>query len=93
MQATEDQASLIVSEMSPATGPDQIGVYHPEHQPDYNATVDHATSSYSPIPKRVMDGSEPGETLAAAVLSGAPIDLQARQVRYVISCAWRKPHS
>jgi hypothetical protein len=29
-----------------------------------------------------MDGSEPGETLAAAVVSGAPIDLQARTVRY-----------
>jgi hypothetical protein len=30
-----------------------------------------------------MDGSEPGEIVAAAVLSGAPVDLQARQVRYV----------
>jgi NADH dehydrogenase (ubiquinone) Fe-S protein 4 len=31
-----------------------------------------------------MDGSEPGESLAAAVLSGAPTDLQARTVRYVL---------
>ncbi len=31
-----------------------------------------------------MDGSEPGEIVAAAVLSGAPVDLQARQVRYVM---------
>ena len=30
-----------------------------------------------------MDGSEPGDVVAAAVLSGAPIDLQARCVRYV----------
>jgi len=30
-----------------------------------------------------MDGSEPGETVAAAVLSGAPVDLQARTVRYI----------
>lgn len=29
-----------------------------------------------------MDGSEPGETLPAAVLSGAPVDLQARTVRW-----------
>ena len=29
-----------------------------------------------------MDGSEPGGVLAAAVLSGAPTDLQARTVRY-----------
>lgn len=38
--------------------------------------------NFSPIPKRVMDGSEPGESVAAAVLSGAPVDLQARTVRY-----------
>ncbi|PGH26854.1 hypothetical protein AJ80_01435 [Polytolypa hystricis UAMH7299] len=51
------------------------------HQPDYNATVDQGTSNFSPVPKRVMDGSEPGGVLAAAVLSGAPTDLQARTVR------------
>lgn len=42
-------------------------------------------SPFSPIPKRVMDGSEPGESVAAAVLSGAPIELQARTVRYILS--------
>jgi NADH dehydrogenase (ubiquinone) Fe-S protein 4 len=31
-----------------------------------------------------MDGSEPGDSLPAAVLSGAPTDLQARTVRYVL---------
>lgn len=31
---------------------------------------------------RVMDGSEPGDDTPAAVLSGAPIELQARTVRY-----------
>ncbi|OAL45218.1 hypothetical protein IQ07DRAFT_548861 [Pyrenochaeta sp. DS3sAY3a] len=51
------------------------------HQPDYNVAIDYRTSNFSPIPKRVMDGSEPGESVAAAVLSGAPIDLQARTVR------------
>jgi NADH dehydrogenase (ubiquinone) Fe-S protein 4 len=30
---------------------------------------------------RVMDGSEEGQSVPAAVLSGAPIDLQARTVR------------
>jgi hypothetical protein len=30
-----------------------------------------------------MDGSEPGNIVAAAVVSGAPTDLQARTVRYV----------
>jgi NADH dehydrogenase (ubiquinone) Fe-S protein 4 len=42
-----------------------------------------AHRNFSPIPKRVMDGSEPGESVPAAVLSGAPTDLQARTVRYV----------
>lgn len=40
-------------------------------------------STFSPIPKHVMDGSEPGESVAAAVLSGAPVELQARTVRYL----------
>lgn len=38
---------------------------------------------FTPIPKRVMNGSEEGDVLPAAVLSGAPIELQARTVRYV----------
>ena len=29
-----------------------------------------------------MDGSEPGEVVAAAVLSGAPVELQARTVQF-----------
>ena len=41
-------------------------------------------STFTPVPKRVMDGSEDGEVLPAAVLSGAPIELQARTVRYAI---------
>jgi len=53
----------------------------PRHQPDYNVAIDYRTSNFSPIPKRVMDGSEPGDSVAAAVLSGAPVDLQARTVR------------
>ncbi|CAI6332543.1 unnamed protein product [Periconia digitata] len=51
------------------------------HQPDYNVAIDYRTSNFSPVPKRVMDGSEPGDVVAAAVLSGAPTDLQARTVR------------
>ncbi|KAF1966091.1 hypothetical protein BU23DRAFT_593355 [Bimuria novae-zelandiae CBS 107.79] len=51
------------------------------HKPDYNVAIDYRTSNFSPVPKRVMDGSEPGDSVAAAVLSGAPIDLQARTVR------------
>ncbi|KAI4182501.1 MAG: hypothetical protein L6R41_005946 [Letrouitia leprolyta] len=51
------------------------------HQPDFHAPIDHGTSAFSPIPKRVMDGSEPGELVSGAVLSGAPVDLQARTAR------------
>ncbi|KAF7948029.1 hypothetical protein EAE96_009097 [Botrytis aclada] len=51
------------------------------NQPDYGVEVDQAASLFTPIPKRVMNGSEEGEVLPAAVLSGAPIELQARTVR------------
>ncbi|PNS18770.1 NADH-ubiquinone oxidoreductase subunit, mitochondrial [Sphaceloma murrayae] len=52
-----------------------------KHTPDYNAAADYRTSSFSPVPMRVMDGSEPGDSVPAAVLSGAPTELQARTVR------------
>lgn len=66
------------------------------HGPEFDTHVDHGTSyddyelpnarliidrAFSPVPKRIMDGSEPGDSVAAAVLSGAPLNLQARTVR------------
>jgi len=51
------------------------------NKPDFDAPIDYATSQFSPVPKRVMDGSEEGDVLAAAVLSGAPLELEARSVR------------
>ena len=50
----------------------------------FNGTVSGANRlrTFSPIPKRVMNGSEEGDVLPAAVLSGAPIELEARTVRY-----------
>ncbi|PWY79495.1 NADH-ubiquinone oxidoreductase 21 kDa subunit mitochondrial precursor [Aspergillus sclerotioniger CBS 115572] len=72
--ATPHQESTMIRKESPSEA-------MARHQPDYDATIDHATSQFSPVPKRVMDGSEPGATVAAAVLSGAPTDLQARTVR------------
>ncbi|KAI9821711.1 MAG: NADH:ubiquinone oxidoreductase 21kD subunit [Pycnora praestabilis] len=51
------------------------------NQPDYGAPVDHGTSRFSLVPKRILDGSEPGDVLSAAVLSGAPVELEARTVR------------
>ena len=51
-------------------------------RPDYNvAEADYRTSSFSPIPMRVQDGSEDMDVAPAAVTSGAPVDLQARTVR------------
>jgi NADH dehydrogenase (ubiquinone) Fe-S protein 4 len=78
MQMTEDQASMVEYDKKPEKSVEE---YHPQNQPDYNATIDHGTSTYSPVPKRVMNGSEPGGITPAAVLSGAPVDLQARTVR------------
>ena len=80
MQATIDQASMVIAEEKPERGLER---QQPDHQPDYTAEVDHGTSTFSPVPLRVMDGSEPGPTTPAAVLSGAPVDLQARTVRCV----------
>ncbi|KAK4218659.1 ETC complex I subunit conserved region-domain-containing protein [Rhypophila decipiens] len=48
--------------------------------PDYKVPTDKATSNFTPVPKYVQDGSEDG-ILSAAVISGAPIELQARTVR------------
>ena len=41
-------------------------------------------STWTPVPKHIQNGSEEG-ILPAAVVSGAPMELQARTVRYVIS--------
>merc|ERR1712000_434522 len=49
-------------------------------QPDYSIGPDKATSTYTPVPKKVQDGSEEG-ILPAATVSGAPMELQARTVR------------
>lgn len=38
--------------------------------------------TFTPVPKRIQDGSE--DTLPAATISGAPLELQARTVRFVI---------
>ncbi|KAI9817399.1 MAG: hypothetical protein M1826_001601 [Phylliscum demangeonii] len=56
------------------------GMAH-HHPPNYDAPIDFATSQFSPVARRVMDGSEAGDVLPAAVLSGAPVELQARTVR------------
>lgn len=76
--AEESATSMVAKDEKP---PSTVDTYHPNNQPKYNTRVDHGTSLFSPVPRRVMDGSEPGPTLPAAVLSGAPVDLQARVVR------------
>ncbi|KAM0352488.1 hypothetical protein ACHAPU_002156 [Fusarium lateritium] len=50
-------------------------------EPDYDIQADKATSTFTPVPRAVQDGSE--EILPAAVISGAPMELQARTVRFV----------
>ncbi|KAF2808406.1 uncharacterized protein BDZ99DRAFT_464289 [Mytilinidion resinicola] len=85
----DQNASKISAQNAPAEKPadsaivsrEGAGESTPSHQPDYDVSIDYRVSNFSPIPKRVMDGSEPGDSVAAAVLSGAPVDLQARTVR------------
>jgi len=72
---------------SQATGRTEIDVpptgkeVDTRNAPDYLAEVDQASSRFTPVPKRLQDGSEEGNVLPAAVLSGAPTELQARTVR------------
>ncbi|KAI3320070.1 ETC complex I subunit conserved region-domain-containing protein [Xylariaceae sp. AK1471] len=71
-----DNVSTALSQTKP-TSPST----RPAHAPKYGIHGDKATSTFTPVPKRIMDGSEDTDTLPAAVLSGAPIELQARTVR------------
>ncbi|KAL2070451.1 hypothetical protein VTL71DRAFT_13477 [Oculimacula yallundae] len=67
---------------APTSNPGGLEAVPQKHnQPQYKAEVDQASSQFSPVPKRVMNGSEAGDVLPAAVLSGAPIELEARTVR------------
>ncbi|ROT41862.1 NADH-ubiquinone oxidoreductase 21 kDa subunit [Sodiomyces alkalinus F11] len=52
-----------------------------QNRPDYTTPNDKATSTFTPVPKHIQDGSEDTPYLQAAVVSGAPIELQARTVR------------
>lgn len=61
-----------------------------ESHPLVRAMLTVCYSQFSPIPKHVMDGGEPGDLVPAAILSGAPVDLQARTVRYATSYNGRK---
>ncbi|KEZ39804.1 NADH-ubiquinone oxidoreductase 21 kDa subunit, mitochondrial [Scedosporium apiospermum] len=65
--------------LSPTEQPAAPGLR--QNQPDYSIEADKATSTFTPVPKRVQDGSEESDIIPAAVVSGAPIELQARQVR------------
>ncbi|KAL2885653.1 NADH-ubiquinone oxidoreductase 21 kDa subunit [Ceratocystis lukuohia] len=50
------------------------------NQPDYTIEPDKATSTFTPVPKRIQVGNE-NIPVSAAISSGAPIELQGRQVR------------
>jgi NADH dehydrogenase (ubiquinone) Fe-S protein 4 len=50
------------------------------NHPDFSIRPDKATSLFTPVPKSLQDGSEEG-ALTAGVISGAPLELQARTVR------------
>ncbi|KAJ2898228.1 hypothetical protein MKZ38_004054 [Zalerion maritima] len=53
----------------------------PASQPDYRAPVDKATSTFTPVPKHVQDGSADADHLPGGLISGTPMELQARTVR------------
>ncbi|PFH58811.1 hypothetical protein XA68_13179 [Ophiocordyceps unilateralis] len=63
-----------------ATRPDALPTVPTPNEPDYNIPPDKATSTFTPVPKQIQEGSE-DISLPAAVISGAPMELQARTVR------------
>ncbi|KAK5624438.1 hypothetical protein RRF57_000154 [Xylaria bambusicola] len=77
LRLKSDNASIALSQNNLPNPPET----RPANAPDYNVHIDKATSTFTPVPKHVMDGSEDTEVVPAAVLSGAPIELQARTVR------------
>ncbi|CAG8979019.1 hypothetical protein HYALB_00012701 [Hymenoscyphus albidus] len=76
---SQDAQSKELQTATPTSMTEGVQLRH--NQQNYFAEVDQATSQFSPVPKRVMDGSHEGTVLAAAVLSGAPIELETRTVR------------
>ncbi|KAK3906014.1 ETC complex I subunit conserved region-domain-containing protein [Staphylotrichum tortipilum] len=70
------------SQVPAKTEPEKKAAAFPagHNAPDYSVTVDLATSTFTPVPKHVQDGSEEG-ILPAGLLSGAPLEMQARTVR------------
>lgn len=72
-------ARRFVSDSTTATG--VVPAPSDPNQPDYSLPHDKATSTYTPVAKRVQDGSEDVPYIQAATLSGAPKELQARTVR------------
>ncbi|KAH8172575.1 ETC complex I subunit conserved region domain-containing protein [Sarocladium implicatum] len=64
---------------SATSAPATVPAPNTMNQPDYNIQADKATSTFTPVPKRVQEGTE--DILPAAIISGAPMELQARTVR------------
>lgn len=53
---------------------------------DGEKIIDQSCRRFSPVPRRIQDGGEDVEHIPAAVLSGAPHELQGRTVRYGGHC-------
>lgn len=78
----EDAADSMVSHKPKFHAPIDHGTsYVYVHRKKQRTALIFEYSQFSPVPYRVMDGSEEGPMTPAAVLSGAPVDLQARTVR------------
>jgi len=66
----------------PTTSREEAPLDVPRHNdPNYEAQFDKATSTFTPVPKHIQDGSEDTTYVPAAIISGAPMELQARTVR------------
>ncbi|RCI08917.1 hypothetical protein L249_4934 [Ophiocordyceps polyrhachis-furcata BCC 54312] len=66
-------------ESAVATRPETLPAVPAPTQPDYDIPPDKATSTFTPVPKQIQEGNE--DVLTAGMISGAPMELQARTVR------------
>ena len=54
----------------------------PDAERDLGSSIDPPSRTFTPVPKHIQDGSEDTTHVPAAIISGAPMELQARTVRY-----------
>ncbi|CCU75880.1 NADH dehydrogenase iron-sulfur protein 4,mitochondrial precursor [Blumeria hordei DH14] len=78
---TQESGKLPPQSASLSSVKEALDVEDKQNQHGFTSESDQAFSLFSPIPKQLMDGSQQDGKVPAALISGAPTELQARSVR------------